>query len=582
VARTGLSRAVHRLLVRGLLEQRLGTARVAHLVETHRVAQQRAGQAAPARRAAAAAERAALSRRQFLQLSGWGMVVAAGCAPGSARTPARAPVTVAVVGAGLAGLHCAYRLRQAGIRADVYEAAGRVGGRVFSWHGHFPDRQVAELGGELIDSVHRTMRALVAELSLGLDDLWRAVPGGTAAAEELWFFSGRRVSEAELLEPMRELAPRIAGALAALERDPDSRQALDRLSISEWLDGSGVAPLLRALIEERYRADFGLEPDQQSALNLLSSIGHERPDAIELVADSDERYHVHEGNGSITDRLASRLDRGQLRLGHRLLAARSRSDGRCELALATAGGATVERSYERVVFALPFSTLRLADLRHLRLSPDKRRAIAEIGYGQVAKLLAGLDRPVWRDLHGSSGSVLTDNGLQFLWDGSRGQPGRHAILVNYMGGDRALAIGSGSATTQVQAMLPLVEQIFPGVAAAYRTGSAVRMHWPGHPHVRAGFLCYRPGQWQFEEALGRQEGNLHFCGEHTSRDFWGWMEGAAESGARAAAELLDALGVRRPPALQALLALAVPGRRRWYPDRSERAPRRTAVVSGIR
>ena len=55
-----------------------------------------------------------------------------------------------------------------------------------------------------------------------------------------------------------------------------------------------------------------------------------------------------------------------------------------------------------------------------------------------------------------------------------------------------------------------------------------------------------------------REGNLHFAGEHTSLDFQGWMEGAAETGAFVAAEVLNDLGIAYPEELAAILANKLP------------------------
>ena len=83
------------------------------------------------------------------------------------------PVTsgvVGVVGAGMAGVHCAYLLKRAGVNAALYDAQTRIGGRMFSDRKTFasPDGQHCELGGELIDSDHTTLRSLCQMLGIGL------------------------------------------------------------------------------------------------------------------------------------------------------------------------------------------------------------------------------------------------------------------------------------------------------------------------------------------------------------------------------------------------------------------------------
>ncbi len=94
---------------------------------------------------------------------------------------------VVIVGAGLAGLTCAYRLKQAGISAVIYEATSRVGGRCWTKRGFFKEGQIVERGGELIDSGHTEIQALAAELGLILDDLIEAESLGT---EPFYYFDG--------------------------------------------------------------------------------------------------------------------------------------------------------------------------------------------------------------------------------------------------------------------------------------------------------------------------------------------------------------------------------------------------------
>ena len=80
------------------------------------------------------------------------------------------------------------------------------------------------------------------------------------------------------------------------------------------------------------------------------------------------------------------------------------------------------------------------------------------------------------------------------------------------------------------------------------------MHWPTHPHTLGSYACYRPGQWAFYGLEGAREGNVHFCGEHTSLEFQGFMEGAAETGLLVATAILDDLGIMASPRAREMAA----------------------------
>ena len=102
-------------------------------------------------------ETRAITRRRFLRDAGAGAAVVGGRAAFGPLAPlarAAAPAAIVVVGAGLAGLTCAYRLLQAGLDPIVYEASDRIGGRCWTLRGHFAGGQIAERGGELIDTGH--------------------------------------------------------------------------------------------------------------------------------------------------------------------------------------------------------------------------------------------------------------------------------------------------------------------------------------------------------------------------------------------------------------------------------------------
>jgi monoamine oxidase len=108
--------------------------------------------------------------------------------------------------------------------------------------------------------------------------------------------------------------------------------------------------------------------------------------------------------------------------------------------------------------------------------------------------------------------------------------------------------------------------MYPGVTEAYFPNSAVRMHWPTVPTMEGSFACFTPGQAVFSGRIGRPagEGAVFFAGEHVSEEMQGYMEGAAESGAAAAAAVLEARGMPLAEAHTALRSrvAARRGRRR--------------------
>lgn len=455
---------------------------------------------------------------------------------------------VAIVGGGIAGLTCAWRLAQAGVAARIFEAQDRIGGRMWSLTGAFPEGQVCELGGELIDSNHEAIRALSGELGLELDDLSLYEP---RLLKDLYHFDGRQYSDAEVVEAFTPIAERIDAAWETVTgetvtyREPNGGEAIDRQSIAEWLDGAECGGWFRKLLEVAYTTEYGLEVGDQSAWNLLMMIDTE-PDPFRVFGESDERYHVRGGNDLIPRRLAERLA-GRIETGARLEAVAEKSSGDFLLTFRR-GGSTFEATAERVVLALPFTLLR--DVRlDVSLPAVKRQAIAELKYGTNAKLMVGFSERIWREPRGdrsrepgSNGSVLTDLPFQLTWETSRMQAGKAGILTCFTGGQRGVELGQGTPAAQSERFARELERVFPG-ASERRLGEA-RFHWPSFEFSKGSYASYGVGQWTtIGGAEGERVGNLHFAGEHTSSDFQGFMEGGCESGERVAGEILGDLGI---------------------------------------
>ncbi|MBX3157200.1 MAG: FAD-dependent oxidoreductase [Deltaproteobacteria bacterium] len=501
------------------------------------------------------------SRRDIVKLLGGVALVPALAACGDDHRKDVDPA-IAIVGGGIAGLTAAHFLALAGVRAQIFEAQMRTGGRMFTQQRAYGD-QLVELGGELVDTDHVIIQALAESYGLQLDDL----PALTAGLQQDRFVIGGIVlTDDQIVQAFTPVAAKMAEANMMGEADEAEFARIDEMSIPEWLELEAGLPansVLRRLLEVAYLEEFGLEVEEQSAWNLLTLIDFTAPDPFRVFGDSDERFHIHTGSESVPAAIAAELV-DQIHLDHRL-AKVTASGGAFELAFTTSGG-EARFTANHVVYALPFTKLREVDLSASALSAEKTTIIRELGYGTNAKLMMLFTTPKWQDAPlSSSGGVITDTGeLQSTWATSRGQAGTTGILTNFVGGDRGVAIGEGTPESQAQTALPWIDEVFPGVAASYVADSAIRQHWPSFEFTKGSYASYRKGQWAFFGLEGKREGNQHFCGEHCSEDFQGYMEGGADTGALVAAEILDDLGIAHPPALAALLAMTAARPRASY------------------
>jgi monoamine oxidase len=458
-------------------------------------------------------------------LLGAGAALAAGLTIAPRAGAARASGRVAVIGAGLAGLTCAHRLVAAGLSVDVVEARERIGGRAWTEAGPVPG-QVSENGGELVDSGHRAIRALCRELGVGLVDL-EAVGSDDAAPRAL--LRGR-------LSGLDAAFAGLGAVEAAAARDLARPRALDRLDAGTWIDRASPSPRLRAALRALVEGEYGAAPEQMSALVLARDLDADDPGA-------DERFRIRGGTRTLVDALVARVGSGRIATGIALAGIRRTAAGRPVVALASPGPAA-RRTYDRVVLALPFTTLRRADLRGAGLSAAKLRAIRELGMGTNAKVILPFRRRAWID-DGWDGEALSDTALGWTWDGSLGQPGRGGFLVSFTGG-RAGALTPGpdhgpAPARLVRDRLRVIGEVADGVAAAAAPGARVNV-WTRDPWSLGSYSFLAVGQaTTIAAACAPPEGPWHFCGEHTAGRFRGYMEGAVASGERAAREVLAAL-----------------------------------------
>lgn len=500
-------------------------------------------------------ERSGWSRRDFL-----GAAFASSALPivgcGDNRPPAT-PSTIAIIGGGIAGLTAAHYLKRSDVRADLYEGAMRLGGRMYTQRG-LAGGQLVELGGELVDTDHVVVPRLAGRFGLQLDDLIADTAGLT---QDKFLFNNVAQSEATIVAAFTPVAMKMQMNVAASEGDDPASIAeferIDAMSIPEWLSTEAGLPansMIKELLEIAYLEEYGIEAAMQSAWNMIYLIDYETPDPFRVFGDSDERFHIHEGNDALTTAIAEDLEPDQIHLDHRLTKVTAIGD-RYELVFSVAGE-DVTVFADHVVYALPFTKLREVDLAAAGLSEEKLDVIANLGYGTNAKLMLQFTDRHWEIAHMSGGGAITDVGqLQTIWATSRGQDGTQGILTNFVGGNRGIAMGEGTPESQAQMVLPWINTVFSGTAAKYIPNSAIRQHWPSYELTKGSYAGYLVGQWRYFGTEGTREGNQHFCGEHCSEDYQGYMEGGAETGLLVAGEILDDLRAVKAEELVAQLRL---------------------------
>lgn len=463
---------------------------------------------------------------------------------------AGAPADVAVVGAGLAGLHAASLLAAQGVGVRVYEGNDRVGGRCWSLRGFFPG-QVAEFGGELIDSGHLTMRRLARRFGLTLEDL------KTGPGHDSYQFLGRPWSEEEVAAQWQAFKPALRADLQRLSAAPTADahtaedEALDHMTLADYLASRGASPLIRAVIDAAYVTEFGVSLAEQSALTLLFFADSSRRRGFRPFGSSDERFHVVEGNDAIAQGLVRTLPE-PVRFGARLARVARLADGRLKLGFDGAGGSQ-DVVHAAAILALPAPLMRdVAFDASVGLPPDSRAAIAGMPYGANSKLAIGFVGRPWLSLYQANGEVLSDlQGLQLGWETSpaTAAAGQRGVFTDYAGGAPAEAMDPQAVPAEAARALAALEVVWPGCSAQVRRDGSGQVaasltNWRRQPWALGAYSCNPPGYFTTLEGLYAKPagGGLVFAGEHTDSfyNYQGFMEGALVSGARAAQQILAA------------------------------------------
>jgi monoamine oxidase len=443
-----------------------------------------------------------------------------------------------VLGGGLAGLAAAYELKRAGHTVTILEARKSAGGRVRTLR-NFADGLYAEAGPLAFPQNHSFTWGYANDFNLplnisakpGLDSIahlrgsrFRIRAGGAAdvpfslkpSERQAGFYA---MPSLYLGDYMRDVGnPRRAGW------PPDSLREIDSLTLEQLLQNLGASSGAIDIIESSQLGILGFGFDSFSALDGV---------VTEAVASGGIFYEIMGGNDQLASALKKKVKKQfkkqavVLRIEQNADSVTVTCDRKGEIQTFTA---------DRVVCALPFSILK-----DIEVSPpfpeDKQQAIHDLKLTPVTRTFLQFSSRQW-ERDGYDGFGYTDLSIQNTYSPTLTQPGQRGLLASYTGGQRALDIGAMSERDRQDHVLRRLGDLFSGLSSRYETGTS--QIWHEDKWARGAFTYFEPGQITGLLPIAqRAEGRIHFAGEHTS--VWhGWMNGALESGNRAADEVNEA------------------------------------------
>jgi monoamine oxidase len=439
-------------------------------------------------------------------------------------------VRVIVAGAGLSGLTAARALGRRGARVRVVEARDRVGGRVWT---HRPQAFApfhVEMGGEFIDHGHKSIRKLARELDI---TLVRVLRRGFGAAFEsrgrVRVFAKQTKHWAALTDSLRPAAK----AFAATGRSWDSTvaAAISRRSLREMLEAADAEPVVHDFATS-LRGLYLADPEELSALVAVEqSLRGGDPGRVVM-------YHIEGGADRLVD--AIRKDaRCQIDLRHVVRAVEHDDEG-VRVTIEGPGGRRATAKADYLIAAVPGRLL--LDWRVSPALPEtQRRALESLAYGPATKIALRFSSRWWRRAKRPR-AFGTNLPIGAVWEAAEDQP-KAAVLMLLAGGSASASLcdivdheGAGGITRRLRWLGRRIKE----------QPEILRVTWESDPWAGGGYAVFKPS---FDPALrthlARGTSRVLVAGAHTSRDFQGYMNGAVESGQRAAEEVASLQRLRK-------------------------------------
>ncbi len=423
---------------------------------------------------------------------------------------------VVVIGAGFAGLACAYELKSIGYNVTVCEARSRLGGRVLSSNNLAPGRNI-ELGGELIGTNHKHWISYADRFGLKLIEMTE-----DEEAEAPIVFDGTKLPKEEsdkVWEEIEEGCKRLNDDARNVNAEQpwatENAKALDSRSMAQWLAEQDFSEPVKKGVAATFTADNGVDLDKQSYLGMLTQI---KGGGVETFWTETETHRCEGGNQQLAVKLAEAIGTSRVRTNAAVVKIEV-GDKAVTVTLKDGSSLTADD----VVLAVPPSTWD----RIVFVPPLPAALKPQMGVN--VKFFPVVKNRFWEEQKLSQYS-LSNGPVSMTWDGTDNQPGEGpACLTCFSGGTPAATCRSWKSEEREAKYLEELERRYPGIREHFVKSAF--FDWPGDALTGAGYSFPAPGEVTTVSPLLYQGLNrLHFAGEHACYAFVGYMEGALCSG----------------------------------------------------
>lgn len=411
---------------------------------------------------------------------------------------------VIIIGAGLAGLAAALKLKKRNISYTIIEARPRIGGRVFSYQ--IDSGLVIELGGEWIGDSHTRMQELCADFNLELQDNRF---DSHLIFKESYFANGQWNYSAEWNKKFERLIEDYHHMSQAEQIKLDQHDWW-RYLVNNGCKGRDLE--LRELLDS---TDFGESIRHVSAFAALAEYAESSP-------YNEMDLKIKGGNGMLIEKMADAVGRENILLNHAV----TQIDQTQGVKVTCNNGLVFTAN--KVICTIP--TFAVSKINWLPALPEEKvNAINELQYCRINKHAMLFNKRFWRT---ENFDLVSDQLPHYFYHATKNQVSEKGVLISYSIGDKAAVIANQSDEWNARQISNTLSPYFGKIDNWIE--KQVNYYWGDDQFTKGAYALYGAGQWfRVMPVLQKPFLNTLFAGEYIA-DWQGFMEGAVNTGEDAA------------------------------------------------